>query len=135
MRSDSDVGPIRALPVLPWLTSIALLVLMLAPAICVAHRFSVTECTEGGDFIKNAALARDGGISESRFIDKIHEDILVIQGLPPQLRWFVQDEEDAEFLLTAATNVFQNPKEAGAHQMDFVSACLGKMDGKVSYQL
>jgi hypothetical protein len=57
---------------------------------------------------------------------KVHEDLEIIKALPPQLRRFVQDDEDAELLLAAATDVFRNPKAAAGHQADFFQACLGK---------
>lgn len=95
-----------------------------------AHQLSVGECNEAGDFIKNAALARDGGISEAIFIDKIRDDIEVIRAFPPQLRWFVQDD-DARLLLAAAAEVFQRPKEARVHQVEFFKSCMAraKMSG------
>jgi hypothetical protein len=110
-----------------WIPRIAALLALLAiPAVCIASMPSPAECAEAGDFIRNAALARDGGISEERFIGQIRDDVLVIQGFPPQLRWFVQDDDDAEFLIAAATDVFRHPREARMHQGDFVTACLGR---------
>src|SRR5437763_16528374 len=114
MQSHPGAGPRRSTAALSrllkrlWQKGVVLLALIFVPAICIAHQLSTTECTEGSDFIKNAVLARDGGMSEVRFIDKINEDIQVIQSLPPQLRWFVQDDDDAEFLLAAATDVFRH---------------------------
>lgn len=118
-----------------WKTRCALLILVAVPAICAARQPSVTECVEGSDFIRNAALARDGGMTEASFIARIHEDIAVIQALPPQLRWFVQDEEDAELLISAATEVFRMPKDAGTHQKDFLRACLPRARSKSQYHL
>ena len=132
MRYDSRVRPTRAVSPLiallaqSWTTGIVLLALSLLPTICFARELSVTECSEAGDFIKNAALARDGGMSETTFLNKIRDDIDVIQSFPPHLRWFVQDDEDAKFLLTAATEVFQHPNSARKHQSDFFRTCLGK---------
>jgi len=71
---------------------------------------SAKECVEAGDFIGNAALARDGGITEEQFLARIHEDLEVIKAFPPQLRWFVQDDDDARFLVEAASAVFREPK-------------------------
>jgi hypothetical protein len=106
----------------------------LLPACCAAHEFSIQECVEGSDFIKNTALARDRGVSEAAFMDKMRDDIEIIKGFPPQLRWFVQDDEDASFLIDAATTVFQDPKTARLHQTEFFVSCLGKAksDGKSS---
>jgi len=51
------------------------------------------------------------------------------------LRWFVQDDEAAEFLITAATEMFRKPKEASKHQADFIKACLRKIAVKPGLQL
>lgn len=112
-----------------------LLILMLAPAIALAHKPSPKECVEGGDFIKNAALARDRGMPEESFIGKFQEDIEVIRAFPPHMRWFVQDDEAAEFLLAAATDVFRKPRPAGRHQADFIRACLRKVPAKPGLHL
>jgi hypothetical protein len=113
----------------------ALLALVLLPGLCLAHAPDPSECTEAGDFIKNAALARDSGMAEADFISRIRDDIEIIQSFPPHLRWFVQDEEDAAFLIAAATDVFQRPRHAMEHQRDFVKACMIKAKSKPKYSL
>lgn len=118
-----------------WKARFALLMLAALPALCAAREPSVNECVEGSDFIRNAALARDSGVSEDSFLARIHEDIAVIQALPPKLRWFVQDEEDAALLISAATDVFRKPKDANAHQRDFLTACLPKASSKPHFRL
>jgi len=139
MRRDSYAIPAKPVHGAAWLRMQAcicgmlLLALALLPALCAAHQLSKMECTEGSDFIKNAALARDSGMKEARFIDQIRDDIEVIKSLPRELRWFVQDEEDAAFLLTAATEVFREPKEARVHQSDFLMACGQKSGSKAPY--
>jgi hypothetical protein len=136
MRNDFISKPVRRTfrgsgpAVWSWKKGLALLALMLIPAICVAHQPTRQECTEGGDFIKNAALARDRGMPEESFLARIQDDIEIIKAFPPQLRWFVQDDEAAEFLIAAATDVFRKPKEARTHQADFVKACLRKVGAK-----
>jgi hypothetical protein len=55
-----------------------------------AHPLTLAECAEGGEFIRNAALARDAGTSREFFIGRLEEDLILIQAFPPQLRWFVQ---------------------------------------------
>lgn len=139
MQNDSGAMPVLPVPAAAWLTmqayacGLLLLTLALMPRLCAAHQLSKLECNEGSDFIKNAALARDGGMQEARFLDQIRDDIEVIKGLPRELRWFVQDEEDAEFLLRAATEVFRDPKEASVHQSDFLKACQRHGEGKPVY--
>lgn len=118
-----------------WKKSLALLALMLIPAVSMAHQPSRQECREGGDFIKNAALARDRGMPEESFISRIQEDIEVIKAFPPPMRWFVQDDEAAEFLIAAATEVFRKPKEASKHQADFIRSCLRKVVAKPGLRL
>ena len=103
-----------------------LLAFLFWPLMSMAHELSIQECVEGGEFIKNAALARDRGVSESYFISKIRDDIEVIQGFPRELRWFVQDEDDAVFLIEAAASVFQQPKLPRMHQAEFIVSFLAK---------
>ena len=90
----------------------------------MAHPLSPAECSEGGEFIRNAALARDNGITREFFVDKLVEDLVLIQSFPPQLRWFVQDAGDEKFLSEAVFGVFDEPMEAEQHQASFVSACM-----------
>jgi hypothetical protein len=113
----------------------ALLAFVLLPGLCLARAPDASECVEAGDFIKNAALARDSGMAEADFLSRIRDDIEIIQAFPPHLRWFVQDEEDAAFLIAAATDVFQKPRLAAEHQRDFVRACLVKVKSKPKYSL
>jgi hypothetical protein len=109
----------KLLPVL-----LALLVLSFFPSRINAHQLTVGECKEASDFIKNAAIARDNGVVEESFMSRISDDIEVIRSFPQQLRWFVQDDDDARFLLSAAANVFKHPKAARAHQADFFNNCM-----------
>lgn len=94
-----------------------------------AHAPSVTECTEGSDFIRDAALARDNGMNETGFMERLQQDIRLIQAFPPALRWFVQDDDDVAFLVSAAGEVFRQPKTPAMHQEKFFKACLGKTSG------
>ncbi len=118
-----------------WPLCAAFALAILIPVPCLARAPSADECREAGDFIRNAALARDGGMVEADFISRIRDDIEMLQAFPPHMRWFVQDEEDAEFLLAAATDVFQKPRLPADHQRDFVRTCLGKAASKPKYLL
>ena len=89
-----------------------------------SHDYSLDECLEGGDFIRNAALSRDNGISGMEFLDRMRSDIVLIQAFPPELRWFVQDAEDETLLLTHAALVFDEPRAPESHQSSFLEACL-----------
>ena len=95
-------------------------------SLCAAHELTQDECVEGGDFIKNAALSRDYGMSRDAFIDRMDADVRLIQTFPPELRWFVQDEQDEAFLTDAAKLVFDTPVEPEAHQAQFLEACLAR---------
>ncbi len=93
-----------------------------------AHDLSVTECNEGRDFIRNAALSRDQGLSRDEFIGKMHGDLELIKAFPPDLRWFVQDGDDEVLLVTAAEGVFDTPREPEAHGEDFLRTCYATIE-------
>jgi hypothetical protein len=99
------------------------------PGLAAAHAPTINECTEGSDFIRNAAIARDNGMSETGFMEKLRQDIELIQAFPPALRWFVQDDDDASFLVSAAGEVFRQPKTPAIHQENFFKSCVGKTSG------
>lgn len=89
-----------------------------------AHPVTLAECNEGGEFIRNAALARDAGITREFFIGKLEEDLVLIRAFPPQLRWFVQDEADERFLSERAAQVFDAPMKPEEHEAEFVRDCI-----------
>jgi hypothetical protein len=90
----------------------------------MAHSLTLTECTEGGEFIRNAALARDNGATRDFFVNKLTEDLMMIRSFPPALRWFVQDPSDEKFLSEAVFKVFDEPVGAEQHEATFVGECL-----------
>ncbi len=89
-----------------------------------AHELTRVECSEGGEFIRNAALARDAGITREFFINKLTEDLMLIQTFPPQLRWFVQDAGDEQLLSNAVFKVFDEPMPAEKHEAEFIGTCV-----------
>jgi len=89
-----------------------------------ARNISIAECSEGGEFIRNAALARENGISREFFLGRLEEDLMVIRAFPPELRWFVQDDSDEAFLSERAAKVFDEPKKPEEHEAAFVRDCL-----------
>jgi hypothetical protein len=89
-----------------------------------AHELSFNECMEGSDFIKHAAMSRDYGLSRDEFIGRLHGDLMAIQAFPPELRWFVQDEEDAALLVSHSERVFDQPRMPQIHQTEFLRVCL-----------
>ncbi len=103
------------------------LALNLAGNVAVAHELSVQECREGADYIRNAAIARERGITEAAFMDIFDNDLAMIMAIPKELRWFVQDDDDAAFLRSALNQVFRQPKAPSEHAMDFAHACVGRV--------
>jgi hypothetical protein len=92
------------------------------------HPLSMQECFEGGDFIAHAAQARDNGATRKAFLDTLTADIRLIRIYPPELRWFVADGDDAEFLTTEASEVFDSPQLPEAHRAQFLSHCFARME-------
>ena len=88
-----------------------------------AHELTVNECLEGSDFIKNAALSRDYGMTREAFLGRMESDLVLIQAFPPELRWFVQDQDDETLLVGFAQSVFDSPQAPESHQSDFLAAC------------
>ncbi|HWQ38687.1 MAG TPA: hypothetical protein VNM24_08790 [Burkholderiales bacterium] len=95
---------------------------LFAPAL--AHPPTLAECREGGEFIRHAAMSRDNGITKQVFMDRLAQDIALVQAFPPDLRWFVQDDYDVRFLTAAAERVFDEPSEPQRHEAVFVRDCL-----------
>jgi len=91
-----------------------------------ASTLTVTECFEGSDFIANAALARENGMTREAFLHRMEEDFTLIQAYPPALRWFAKDEDDEIFLLQAAREVFDAPADSESHRAHFLAACFAR---------
>lgn len=106
--------------------SLTLLLVVLATgagAPAAGHAPTFQECLEAGDFITNAAHARDNGVTKVAFLERLVGDIQVIQAFPAQLRWFVVDPEDAEFLHAESSAVFEAPQRPESHRAQFLSRC------------
>lgn len=95
-------------------------------ALPAAGAHSFRECQEGADFIRNAALGRDAGLSGEAFLARMQEDFVAVRAFPRALRWFVQDEADEAFLLAAAREVFDAPALPSAHESGFLAACAAR---------
>ena len=89
-----------------------------------ARTLSPQECSEGGDFIRNAALARDNGMDGTTFVTKLLADLVTIRSFPPSIRWFVQDQQDEDLLVKATVAVFENPLDPEAHRRGFLGNCI-----------
>lgn len=94
---------------------------------CVASQPSLTECFEGSDFVGNAALSRENGMSENKFIDRMQDDFELIRVFPRELRWFVHDSSDEVYLMAAAREVFERPAPPEEHRRMFLESCFARM--------
>ena len=92
-----------------------------------ASRPSMNECFEASDFISNAALSRDAGMSPEAFLGRMEDDFIAIRAFPNDLRWFAHDPDDESFLLNEAREVFNHPEPAEAHRRAFLQACVERM--------
>jgi hypothetical protein len=88
---------------------------------------SSNECTEGAEFIGNAAQARENGMSREAFLGQMQSDFDTIRAFPNELRWFVHDSADESFLLGAARDVFDRPEPPEIHKMAFFRACVSRL--------
>jgi len=88
-----------------------------------AHPHSSGECREGGEFIRNAALSRDGGATREFFVGHLEEDLQTIRAFPPSLRWFAHDADDEIFLRAEVEAVFDAPDTSEHHREGFMERC------------
>ena len=89
------------------------------------------ECLEGGQFIRNAALSRDNGITRDYFMSRLYADFEAIRVFPPELRWFVRSEQDEVLLTKAVENVFDAPQAPRRHEIEFVDQCMKSPDWRL----
>lgn len=94
---------------------------------CFASHPSLTECLEASDFVGNAALSRENGVSAQKFIERMRQDFTLIHAFPQELRWFVHDPDDELFLLGAAREVFERPSPPEEHRRTFLESCFARM--------
>lgn len=94
------------------------------PGLAQAGTPTPGECREGSEFIRNAALARDNGMSREEFIGRMQSDFVLIKAFPAELRWFVKDDADEAFLLAEAGAVFEQPQAPARHEAQFLRHCL-----------
>jgi len=92
-----------------------------------ASPHTLDECFEAGDFIANAARARDAGMSAEAFLGRMRQDYAVIQSFPSDLRWFVHDPDDEQFLLEEARSVFEHPATPDWHRVEFLHDCVDSL--------
>ena len=105
-------------------------VLIFCAGSALAHKPSVQECREAGEFIRNAALSRDAGMTRRDFMDRLLGDLMAIRGHPAEMRWFAQDDEDEAFLVAVVESVFDAPGKSTEHESEMLHKCLARMDAK-----
>jgi hypothetical protein len=110
------------------LAAVAVYAVMVAQTSLASHP-SLTECLEGSDFVGNAALSRENGISEQKFMERMQQDFTLIHVYPQELRWFVHDLDDESYLLGAARDVFEHPAPPEEHRRTFLESCFARMAG------
>lgn len=98
------------------------------PAAAAAHPHSARECREGGDFIRNAALARDAGYTREFFVGRLEADFVLIRAFPPDSRWFVRDPGDEDFLRNEVEAVFGAPTSSEQHRAGFLQRCVRRAE-------
>ena len=119
-----DCTPLtRRLPTLALALSLTLM------SSAFAHELTINECKEGADYIRNAAISRDNGITERKFMEVFETDMVMIQSVPRAMRWFVQDDEDEAFLRAQLGRVFQRPQSPQQHAREFAEACMLRTGG------
>jgi hypothetical protein len=102
--------------------------LSLACSLAAAQPHSARECREGGDFIRNAALARDSGVTREFFVGRLEDDLVAIRSYPAALRWFVRDAADESFLRAEVHEVFDAPEKSELHRDAFLERCARRAD-------
>ncbi len=108
--------------------ALALVACGLASAVPAAASVpTVGECLEGADFIVNAAIARDNGVSRRAFVGRLEEDLTLIHAFPAELRWFAKDEDDERFLHGSVEVVFDAPASPEDHRANFLRACFERL--------
>jgi hypothetical protein len=89
-----------------------------------AHQWTAMECREVSEFLRNAALSRDYGMSADEFLARMRSEIELVRAFPPELRWIVADAEDETMLMEAASQVFYVPQAPEDHEEQFLDSCL-----------
>src|SRR5439155_3948692 len=106
----------------------ALIAAALAAPMCASASVpTLADCFEASDFVANAALSRDNGVTRDAFINRLTGDFAAIRAFPAELRWFVRDEDDERFLEDAAEHVFDAPSSSADHRRAFLQACFERL--------
>lgn len=96
------------------------------PAGASAHTSG--ECREGGEFIRNATISRDNGLSRDAFFNHLIADLSMIRGLPESVRWFARDEKDESLLIRHAERVYDHGRPPRENEEAFLADCGKEID-------
>jgi len=110
------------------LSMLAAVQLFMTPLAASALTATAHDCDEGADFIANAARSRDNGLSSEAFFARFDGDLQLLQSLPPEMRWFVQDADDEALLRSAAIEVFTAQRTPDEHAREFLARCRDAID-------
>ncbi|MEZ5728071.1 MAG: hypothetical protein R3E48_08840 [Burkholderiaceae bacterium] len=102
-----------------------------APRQAPAPTLTARDCAEGADFIGNAARSRDAGMKASQFLDRLEQDLIVVMGMRPAVRWFVYGEREAQMLRAASRAVFDRPQPPKVHARAFRERCDASRGGMI----
>ena len=92
--------------------TLVLFALLLASVGASAHTRSKLECAQLSVFIQVHAYSRDrGAMTKRTSLDILTSDLELIKAFPEQPRWFVEDEDDARFIVREVARVFDDPLE------------------------
>jgi hypothetical protein len=89
----------------------------------IASRHTSAECSEGGEFIRNAAISRDNGLPKDAFLRHLIADLSMIRGLPERMRWFAGDQADESLLVLHAERVYDYRMSAKENEEAFLAEC------------
>ena len=105
------------------LLALALLLSLLSGGAAAQQPHSSRECSEGGDFIRNAALSRDGGASREFFVGRLEEDLFTIRAFPPALRRNTSSSGLCTNQRSEVEAVFDTPLSSELHRAGFLERC------------
>lgn len=88
-----------------------------------------TECPQAADMLVNIAKYRDAGNPPGPIFGAWEHDMILIQGVPPKLRWFVETEEDAVLLYDWIVRVFDKGESVDDIRFRFMIECTRGQEG------
>jgi hypothetical protein len=100
------------------------LTLLALDARAAAIEVDADECREAAQFIGNAALSRQNGMSRESFVGRLDDDLMLLSSMPPERRWFVHGDAEASYLRAAVLDVFDAPRAPREHAQGFLVNCL-----------